>query len=87
MSDAEDEVSDKREVEVSAIDYVGPHAASPELYEIAVTLRPGADATPARLSLLLGPAEARFLARMLTWKPPPITTKDSLLDEIERLQT
>ena len=78
---------DLHEGEVSSIEYVGPHATRPVLYEITVTLVATRDAARRRLSLLFRPAEAMFLAHSLEASPPNQGTEDHVLTDIARLQT
>ena len=78
---------DLHEGEVSSIEYVGPHATRPDLYEITVTLVATRDAARRRLSLLFRPAEAMFLAHSLEASPPNQGTEDHVLTAIARLQT
>jgi hypothetical protein len=78
-------MSDKKhEAEVSTIGYVGPHSVRPDLYEIDLTLAASAGAPQTRVSLLLRPAEAIFLAHMLQRNPPLIEAEDHLLNDIAR---
>jgi hypothetical protein len=79
--------TDMQEGEVSSIEYVGPHATRPDLYEITVTLVGPRDATRPRLSLLFRPAEAMFLAHSLQASPPNPGSEDHVLTDIARLQT
>ena len=73
--------------EVSSIEYVGPHATQPDLYEIIVTLVDTRGATRPRLSLLFRPAEAMFLVHSLQASPPNRGSDDHVLTDIARLQT
>jgi hypothetical protein len=74
---------DKGEADVSAIEYVGPHSVRPNLYEIVLLV----GAPMSRLRLLLRPAEAMLLARMLERNPPRVEPEDHLAQDIARLQT
>jgi hypothetical protein len=78
---------DKCEVEVSAIEYVGPHSVRPNLYEIVLLVGPAIGAPTSRLRLLFRPAEAMLLAHMLERNPPRIEPEDHLAHDIARLQT
>ncbi len=76
-----------QEVEVSNIEYVGPHTTRGEFYEIIIALAEPSKTRRARLSLLFRPADAMFLARALQALPPNPTTEDHVLTDIARLQT
>jgi hypothetical protein len=78
---------DLHEGEVASVEYVGPHATRPDLYEITVTLAGTRDAPRPRLSLLFRPAEAMFLAHSLEASPPNRGSEDHVLTDIARLQT
>ncbi len=77
----------RREAEVSAIEYVGPHPVQPDLYEVALSLGVAVGAPTTHLTLLFRPAEAMLLAHMLQWNPPRVEPEDHLARDIARLQT
>jgi hypothetical protein len=78
---------EQREAEVSTVEFVGSHSVRPDVYTIVVRLKAAPGAPETRLSLLLHPPEAKFLAQMLQRNPPQAETADHLAHDIERLQT
>lgn len=76
-----------QEVEVSSIEYIGPHTTRGEFYEIIIALVEPSKTRRSRLSLLFRPADAMFLAHALQALPPNPTTEDHVLTDIARLQT
>jgi len=79
--------SASEEVEVTGVEYVGPHLVQPHIYEIILKLKATDSSSGERLRLLFRDTEATILANMLRTNPPESGPEDHVLTDIKYLQT
>jgi hypothetical protein len=75
-------MSEKCELDVLGISYVGPHCVETDIYQIEVQVQPTPGAPWGHIVLRFRPAEATFLAHMMQSNPPHARTDEHLLAQV-----
>jgi hypothetical protein len=75
-------MSERCELEVLGISYVGPHCVDADNYEIGVQVQPAPGRPWSLIVLRFRPAEATFLARAMHANPPQVRVDDHLLEQV-----
>jgi hypothetical protein len=85
--EAEEDMTDRCELAVRAISYVGPHPIEAESYEIELRVEPTPEVAGGLVILKFRPSEAAFLAQLMRLNPPPATVDETLLRRVAAHET
>jgi hypothetical protein len=80
-------MSEKRELDVLEVSYVGPHCAEADIYEIELQVQPTPGAPWGLVALRFRPAQATFLSHMIQSNPPREHVDVHLLEQVAALNT
>jgi hypothetical protein len=80
-------MTERCELTVRAISYVGPHPVDPEGYRIELRIEPVAGVATELVTLTFHASEAAFLAQLLRLNPPPATVDPNLLRQVAAHET
>jgi hypothetical protein len=80
-------MSEKCELDVLEVSYVGPHCYEADIYEIRVQVQPTPGASWGHIALRFRPAQATFLARLVRGNPPRESVDEHLLEQVAALST
>lgn len=75
-------MTEKCELNVLGVSYVGPHCVEADCYEIVLEVQPARGAPWMHIALRFQAAEATFLAHMMQSNPPHARVDEHLLDQV-----
>ena len=75
-------MTERCELDVLGVSYVGPHCVEPDRYEIVLEVQPAPGAPRTQIALRFQAAEATFLAHMVQSNPPHARVDEDLLDQV-----
>ena len=80
-------MSEKCDLDVLEISYVGPHCVEADTYEISVRIQPTRGVSCGFIALRFRPAQATFLAHMVQANPPRESVDEHLVEQVAAHET